>query len=1116
MKARKEINMSNINNVSISSKVKSTCSAESISLEKVNKLLDSGWTRLYMKSYQRNELNKLDIQEDNFIVFHRERSISKSTNKGYAISTNLGAKTNLHPKSVYDQNSQSLIDKGTPTFNIRVSNKPMGEQKYDVTPLRRDLCSPFDNIPSIRNMRLDKHSFCIGFDTEFYSIADDYDNLSKRFKNFKRKILSWQFSFILPNDYDTVHELIVFSKDDELLKLSRIISFILEEFEVYPSFDRGHDCYRSKNGYSFRSTRYWRVPSFSCGQYKLKKFKTFNEAVNNCIPGDYKNALMDAGEYHRAPYESDIFDNRVYTETIYVYEVDEEVPLGYMNDFTESNKNAVNITLVCHSGKADLSTFNTDGNEVDLLRKLTEVHGGLCTRNSFNMRVPVYTITNDKNFYPVRMNVRDTMCFCPDKKKKLEDIGKVIGIDKIEIDETRFNKAEMNKVLEEDPCMFSEYAVTDATIALVYSSELWGCNMEMPVTLASAAVNAALPIIYKCFDVDNVGGDKNKDLFDRRFRGIKKVDLGMVETSAGLKHNYEMRAINDECDMIQTYARKSYKGGYNGSMKIGFFDNTTYDYDLKNAYPTCMSLIPDVDWECERVLIMDEKDVKITMDMLMYPFSPIFAYATVTFPERVKFPCVADSVDGNLIFSYNQNEGIYMSCPEMWLALKLGATIRASRIIKARTRFDEEGNPSYSLAKAVKQFVNDRAMVEQCFGKNILSMLLKEGVNALYGKIAQNVINKSAWSVRDNTMVNIGDSSITSPVHCAITTAGVRCAIIAAMNQLADLGYNIYSVTTDGFITDAPEDVLKGLDLYGFAAYFRSSREWLVGNPEMWEMKHKQNDLLNLTTRGNVSASAEGVIAHNSYVTGEDPDSEEDRVAFGYCCLTRTGRIVNYGVRFAKFKDMTSVENRIDFYASENERRISMDFDMKRKPIKNSFIPKYVKTVIDENGHSCFVETSSDDKDAFEIACFETVPYTDTKEYVFYKSKSRGIKVLKTMNDWAAFFNKIRVAQSGSSSRCSNINRSIVISCIMAYRLGMPLACIGNSAPVIPYLNDKSHSLPDKIKWINSFASNAKFTVNDWKNCSRKDRIKYMLPEDMFSDMIKRMMSYDPLLISVS
>ncbi len=91
----------------------------------------------------------------------------------------------------------------------------------------------------------------------------------------------------------------------------------------------------------------------------------------------------------------------------------------------------------------------------------------------------------------------------------------------------------------------------------------------------------------------------------------------------------------------------------------------------------------------------------------------------------------------------------------------------------------------------------------------------------------------------------LGASAITSPIHACLTTAGVRCCLLAAMNQMHMLGYVTYSCTTDGFISNATENVVTNLDLFGFADLFESARVALVNDPTMWAVKHHQSDLLN-------------------------------------------------------------------------------------------------------------------------------------------------------------------------------------------------------------------------------------------------------------------------------
>ena len=144
-------------------------------------------------------------------------------------------------------------------------------------------------------------------------------------------------------------------------------------------------------------------------------------------------------------------------------------------------------------------------------------------------------------------------------------------------------------------------------------------------------------------------------------------------------------------------------------------------------------------------------------------------------------------------------------------------------------------------------------------------MTLKICANSRYGKIAQNIKNKSSWNAYCEKMEKIGASALTSPVHACLITAGVRAILRATMNQLSDLGYKCYSVTTDGFISDAPFEVVENLDLYGFRDIFGEARKRLIGSSKIWEEKHTQSSFLNFSTRGNISQDKNGVCAHNGF-----------------------------------------------------------------------------------------------------------------------------------------------------------------------------------------------------------------------------------------------------------
>ena len=120
------------------------------------------------------------------------------------------------------------------------------------------------------------------------------------------------------------------------------------------------------------------------------------------------------------------------------------------------------------------------------------------------------------------------------------------------------------------------------------------------------------------------------------------------------------------------------------------------------------------------------------------------------------------------------------------------------------------------------------------------------------------------------------------------------------MNQLSENRRDVYSVTTDGFITDATVDEVAALDLYGLEEVLGDARVALTGDPSIWETKHAQSDLVNFTTRGNVSLDLGGVCAHNGLKAPKDivPDSIEDRELLLASVVSREGRVPNGYTRF--------------------------------------------------------------------------------------------------------------------------------------------------------------------------------------------------------------------------
>lgn len=933
--------------------------------------------------------------------------------------------------------------------------------EIDPRPPENAAVKTLGDIPTVARMKEEESRLVIAIDTEFVYDSDG------------RKILTWQFAFI-GDDSSVVHQVVFYSLQGDRLTLSLAISWLISFFQLYNlSFSN-----LKNKGFLRRETRRWTVPRVDDrGKLTTVTCRTYDEALAACNDAAFFERLKESTSSHRL-------------------NPDVDGDVGYVNDYSDYNDRSLPVTLLFHTGIADLTGFGFTDFDKDVLRRVSSVSGGLVSILGF------YTYPSDVyrywNFYPIHVVIRDTMCFAPAKKKSLENLGKSIGVEKLSLMDG-YSKDDMCRYMVEQPVDFMEYAINDALVTLLYASELWGYNKSMPLTVSGAAVKASVPVLQRYFELE-VGDKKGYNML---FRGLKSVKKGLIprHDRPGYIEDTSLVPVSDDVKLIQLYAQEAYKGGYNASTTIGWYEGMTYDYDLRNAYPTSMALCIDIDWMSDKVIAREWRNEQMLLEDFRSPYDPIFGNIKFRFPENVKYPCIPVKAEGNLIYpkAYEDSDGVYACGPEIYLALCLGAEVTAVRAVKGKYRLNKDNMLSYSLRAVVKDFINDRNLAKKVFGEDSLAeTLLKTSVNSLYGKTAQDIIEKETWDAYRQAMVNIGGSAMTSPAHASIITAGVRACLLAAMNELNALGYRVFSVTTDGFISDAPEQVVTGLGLFGFRALFESARFALTGDPSMWQLKHAQEKLLDFTTRGNVALNTKenpvyvdgkayaGVCAHNSFVTEHTPDSYDDRLALTKIVLSRTGRCECVNKSFTRFKAVSCPTDRKDFSVAEQKCKISMDFDMKRKPSLDTFMTVH----------------PSVDGIAYELVDFDTEPYENVDEFLLYKKTAVSCAssgCLRTVTDWNKFYvlleNRSTDKATGQrKKRISDMEWSRIITLVMGYRFGFW---------DIPYLSGKNCSLNEKIIFINSLnKSGKKFGKNDWKNCRRPERKSQMLDKKYIMDLL--------------
>ena len=986
----------------------------------INKLTNTGWKNQPIGHYKSGSQIKqitgfeVFIRDTKFDDFLKKSSLSNSANPHKIRGSGAGSTT------------------------------PMGVPVSSLTPgqtVSLPALADFESYPSLMDARPDNPCILIGYDSEWENLVGG-----------GRDMLSWQFAVVYG---DRMIEICFIKTGSLNLSFDVALGFILDYLDVSSVDVR-------------QIRRYMYCSAWDDVENKpiLTVTDNLNEARTLC---KYAYRGLDGGEVSGWTHEevwsmSDRFLKR------------SERDWAFFHTFLDYKAvDSVKVCLLCHTGVVDISGLD----KVDyILKHLTEVQGGLVALQPIRKAPKSLKNVNNTSLYPISLIICDTMCHAPAGMKKLKNLGEVIGILKVDIPDSL--KAHMLNLLENDPITFIEYAVTDSVVTLLYASALYGYNNAPPITITSAAASVMRRAMMVYMNIDNT------DDFNRIYRGLEKVSHGnfKLPDRPGYIEATSLEPISDKVNSVQYYASQAYHGGYNSCSEVGYFHQESFDYDLQNAYPTAMCLVPDIDWE-NPIRVQVQNRYMDIRDFMMFggifnPLIPFVCYCRFKFPDNVKYPCIPVNVDGVPVYPRSSDglNGVYVAGTYIYLALHLGAEVYCENGYFLNTRLTDDLKESRSLSYAVIQLVQDRNKAKADHGKKSLEeLILKTMVNSGYGKNAQNVIQKQSWTAFKDMMEDLGCSSITNPVSAMMITSIVQCELLAAQNQIHELGFMCCSVTTDGFISDCPEDILKSLDLFGFRPFMEQSRLFLTGgaDSELWEVKHHQDDLINFCTRGNVSLHPHGVCAHNSAKSGFENDSYEDRLWLMTQVLSRTGTVDCTDNEWASFKDI--VQGKTDFKVTPTTRHLHMDFDLKRKPDRSTFKTDY--PIVDGV--------------VYEIAHFDTIPYDTVEEFRLYRKKKKLCDCLRTQSEWDVFFLKVDTNACGMNVK--DLDWSILMSIIMGYRAGKW---------DIQALNNLTVS--EKCDWINKFnSSNKKFKETDWKNARRPERQVNMLPDSFLISKLTEM-----------
>ena len=204
--------------------------------------------------------------------------------------------------------------------------------------------------------------------------------------------------------------------------------------------------------------------------------------------------------------------------------------------------------------------------------------------------------------------------------------------------------------------------------------------------------------------------------------------------------------------------------------------------------------------------------------------------------------------------------------------------------------------------------------------------------------------------------------------------------------------------------------------------------------------------------------------------------------------LSRNGAVEYVSQERSSLKEIvkTSADNRTEDATMKTKsitKRVKMDYDLKRKPIRESFRTDEV----------------SMDGTIYDIAHFDTMPFENIEEFRKYRQTKKETTVLRTRKDWDLFYAKL----SGKVSRAkiTDLEWAKLTSCIKYYRAGII------DIPILTYhTEDKSWKVADICAWIQRHNhSNKVFSENTWKDCRKPERLATALPLEEIEDLLKEL-----------
>ena len=614
----------------------------------------------------------------------------------------------------------------------------------------------------------------------------------------------------------------------------------------------------------------------------------------------------------------------------------------------------------------------------------------------------------------ISVKVRDTLHISPQQGGSLDNLGLVLGYEKIKLGgdsiEEKTIKSNMKQFHDNHWDLFKKYGIRDSEICSKWVNKLIRLNYEVHNNQSKFF---KLPITLSSIGVSLLENHWNQNGLDRLDLMGKEI-LTQNYYSEKLKRKVTKKKEEYIRDLYyrQDFLVDSYHGGRNEQFWFGPSHKDQWtDFDLSGCYPTIMSLIGKPDWGSGRILKDDE-------DMLsMKPVDLTFCCVKFEFPKDVRFPTLPVRTEEGIIFPRTGETTTHIS--EILLSHKLGCKLT---LIEGWTweseRFNDVNNRIFR--EFLKKCTKNRNKYEK---KTVENLFWKEISNSIYGKTGQGLRRRRIYDLRLDKSKDLEESKITNPIYSSFITSFSRGILGEIMNNLPS-HVNVFSVTTDGFLTNSTQQEMDDSINGVLCRYFKDGRYKLTDDETIIETKHKVRQLLGWRTRGQstldpsldtdwgVSKPKDDekiVLAKSGIKLPEVLGKEEENDEIIKLFFQRTPIDVIPMTLGLGIKDL--YRGGYDFVHKDMKKRLSMEFDWKRKPFFVGETNVKFKGIIDQNH-----------------LFFSTKPWESVDDFLkirdlWVQYNNPDYHCLKTIDDYQDFNNFIQSNLSMSDSNKKYLKR---------------------------------------------------------------------------------------------